>query len=194
MNEPTGTKEFRTSKYFACVLPIMQANELVNTATGVCVQLSLYDKMVLCYILHYSKLYSKSGGTLFESQDNMAANLGMDRKTINRCVKKLCSTGAIIQTTTWGVYDNTRRKHSTYKTGGFDGNEDYLFREFVEVEQSDGKVTTQVLEYHLQGVHAPKQPKKKKVVEQPSAEEPVQKPTKQKPAEDPYEDCDEAPF
>ena len=104
----------RQANYFNLLLPIMQASEIINKESSEVLVPTLYDKLVYCYILHYHKVYSDAGGSMYESQDSIADNIGIDRKTVNRSIKKLCGLGLLTKSVKIEAKGNIKRKHATY--------------------------------------------------------------------------------
>ena len=135
----TQQHESRVANYYNTLLPIMQAGEILNTDTSEILVPSFYDKHVYCYILHYHRLYSSKGKGMFESQDSMADNLGIDRKTINPSIKKLTGIGLVSKQVKMEIKGNTKRKHATYIPYDVTSGDRYLFKQKILV-RDDGCV------------------------------------------------------
>lgn len=155
----TQQQETRVANYYNTIVPVMQATEIINTKTGEVLTPSIYDKLVYCYILHYHDLYSAKGKGMFESQDSIADNFGIDRKTVNRSVKKLTSIGLLSKKVTLEIKGNTKRKHATYFPYDVRLGIDFLFRQKVVVRDEEGFGVEQCFEYGVVPVKAVKQEK-----------------------------------
>lgn len=59
------------------------------------IPLSCFDKMIYFHMLDRKKLFTERGQKHFESQDNIAELLHLDRKTVNRSMKKLLEAGLV---------------------------------------------------------------------------------------------------
>lgn len=59
------------------------------------ITLSCFDKMIYFHMLDRKKLFTERGQKHFESQDNIAELLHLDRKTVNRSMKKLLEVGLV---------------------------------------------------------------------------------------------------
>ena len=67
----------------------------IITKDGEHVKLLPVDKIVYFHMLDRKKLFTDRGGKHFESQEGIAAMLGIDRKTANRSLTKLLQSGLI---------------------------------------------------------------------------------------------------
>lgn len=145
----TQQHESRVANYYNTLLPIMQAGEILNTETSEVLVPSFYDKHVYCYILHYHRLYSSKGKGMFESQDSIADNLGIDRKTINRSIKKLTGIGLVSKHVKLEVKGNTRRKHATYTPYDVTVGDRYLFKQKILVRDEAGAADEHTFLYDI---------------------------------------------
>ena len=67
----------------------------IITKDGEHVKLLPVDKIVYFHMLDRKKLFTDRGGKHFESQEGIAAMLGIDRKTANRSLTKLLHSGLV---------------------------------------------------------------------------------------------------
>lgn len=74
---------------------VIQSKKVVNTSTGVERTLSSEDKILYCYMLCMYKEYSSKGRLFCETQQTIADEVGVEVKTVNRGIKKLCDVGAV---------------------------------------------------------------------------------------------------
>ena len=77
--------------------PVMMATSITNVETAVVVEFNIYDKVIYSYVHQQSLWFKEYDKVLFESQDSVARCLGIDRKTVNKSLKKLESVGAIVK-------------------------------------------------------------------------------------------------
>ena len=145
----TQRQETRVANYYNTLLPIMQAGEILNTETSEILVPSFYDKHVYCYILHYHRLYSSKGKGMFESQDSMADNLGIDSKTINRSIKKLTGVGLVSKHITLEMKGNAKRKHATYIPYDVTSGDRYLFKQKIVVRDENGATDEHTFLYDI---------------------------------------------
>lgn len=137
----------RQANYFNLLLPIMQASEIINKESSEVLVPTLYDKLVYCYILHYHNVYSDAGGSMYESQDSIADNIGIDRKTVNRSIKKLCGVGLLTKNVKIEVKGNTKRKHATYFPYDVSLGDKFMMKQVVVVRDEKGHGVEQSLFY-----------------------------------------------
>lgn len=137
----------RQANYFNLLLPIMQASEIINNESSEVLVPTIYDKLVYCYILHYHKVYSDAGGSMYESQDSIADNIGIDRKTVNRSIKKLCGVGLLTKNVKIEVKGNTKRKHATYHPYDVSLGDKFMMKQTVVVRDEKGYGAEQSLYY-----------------------------------------------
>lgn len=137
----------RQANYFNLILPVMQATEIINKESSEVLVPTLYDKIVYCYILHYHKIYSEAGGAMYESQDSIADNIGVDRKTVNRSIKKLCGIGLITKNVKIEVKGNVKRKHATYSPYDVSLGDKFMMKQMVVVRDEKGYGAEQSLYY-----------------------------------------------
>lgn len=148
--------ETRVANYYNSIVPVMQATEIVNAKTGEVVTPSIYDKLIYCYILHYHDLYSAKGNGMFESQDSIADNFGIDRKTVNRSIKKLTTIGLLSKNVVLEVKGNTKRKHATYFPYDVRIGNDFTFIQKVVVRDEQGVGVEQCFHYSISPVQSVK--------------------------------------
>lgn len=137
----------RQANYFNLILPVMQATEIINKESSEVLVPTLYDKIVYCYILHYHRIYSEAGGTMYESQDSIADNLGIDRKTVNRSIKKLCGLGLLTKNVKIEVKGNTKRKHATYVPYDVSLGDRFMMKQNLVVRDEKGYGAGQSIYY-----------------------------------------------
>lgn len=67
----------------------------VVSPQGEKIPLSCFDKMIYFHMLDRKKLFTERGQKHFESQDSIAELLQIDRKTVNRSMKRLLEAGLV---------------------------------------------------------------------------------------------------
>lgn len=105
------------NNYIRAYEPLLMCKSILNTTSGVEQQLNLYDKLVFSYLHQQSSWFKTHRKDLFESQDSVAQVLGVDRKTVNRSIKKLSDVGLVAKhkkrvSDTWKVAYSTEDLHS----------------------------------------------------------------------------------
>ena len=74
---------------------LLSTANILNKETGVLQELTLSDKVIYCYIKDNARYVLNGNNVMCESQSTVGNVLLMDRKTINRGIKKLENVGLV---------------------------------------------------------------------------------------------------
>ena len=91
--------------------PVLMCSNVVNTATGISIDMNLIDKIVVSYVNNRAEFFEGNNMKMFESQDTIAESMGVDRKTVLRSLKKLVDVGLVCREIKYHVNkENPRAK------------------------------------------------------------------------------------